>query len=94
LFQLRFFPPYYFHSNHFSFFSSLLFAASIERWELHKRVAYRFLMLMGSQPRLLMLGFMLITCLLSMWISNTATTAMMVCLLNISFLDDKLNNYI
>jgi sodium-dependent dicarboxylate transporter 2/3/5 len=58
--------------------SSLIFAASIERWNQHKRIAYRFLMLAGSQPRALMLGFMLITCLLSMWISNTATTAMMV----------------
>lgn len=53
-------------------------ALGIERWGLHKRIALNVVSRVGSHPATLILGFMLATGLLSMWISNTATTLMMV----------------
>lgn len=53
-------------------------AMGIERWDLHKRIALNVVSHVGTAPRMLVLGFMIATALLSMWISNTATTLMMV----------------
>lgn len=49
----------------------------MERWNLHRKLALKFLLLIGERPRMMMAGFMAITAFLSMWISNTATTSMM-----------------
>lgn len=54
-----------------------LIAAAMERSGLHRRVALGIVAAVGAQPRRLVLGFMLASAFLSMWISNTATTAMM-----------------
>ena len=53
-------------------------ALGIERWGLHKRIALNIVSRVGSHPAALIFGFMIATALLSMWISNTATTLMMV----------------
>ena len=66
------------NDNVFLFLGGFFIALSIERWRLHRRIALRIVATVGSQPRRLVLGFILATGGLSMWISNTATTLMML----------------
>ena len=62
----------------FLFFGGFVIALGIERWGLHRRIALRILTSVGSSPKRVVLGFMLATGFLSMWISNTATTLLML----------------
>jgi sodium-dependent dicarboxylate transporter 2/3/5 len=64
-------------SNIFLFMGGFFLAISMQRWELHKRIALHIIKFIGMGPRNIILGFMVATAFLSMWISNTATTMMM-----------------
>ena len=58
----------------FLFMGGFIIAMSMQRWGLHERIALAILNKAGSNSRMLILGFMIATAFLSMWISNTATT--------------------
>lgn len=62
----------------FLFMGGFMLAVTMEKWGLHKRIALSIMAFVGTSPNRLVLGFMLATAFLSMWISNTATAAMML----------------
>ena len=68
----------YMNSIVFLLIGGFMIALAMQRWHLHKRIALNVLTLFGGQPTRVLLGFMLATAGLSMWISNTATTLMML----------------
>ena len=62
----------------FLFIGGFILALSIERWNLHTRIALSIAGAIGSKPRALIGGFLLASALLSMWISNTATALILM----------------
>ncbi|XP_077369003.1 Na(+)/dicarboxylate cotransporter 3 [Festucalex cinctus] len=74
--------PQYFMETNFLFLSGLVMASSIEEWGLHRRIALKVLTIAGVKPAWLILGMMMTSAFLSMWLSNTATTAMMLPIAN------------
>ena len=62
----------------FLFMGGFMIALAMQRWGLHTRIALSLLTLTGTRARNLIGGFMIATAALSMWVSNTATTMMML----------------
>jgi len=68
----------YGHKYIFLYIGGFILAIAIERWNLHRRIALNIIKLIGVNVRSIILGFMVATAFLSMWISNTATSVMML----------------
>ena len=62
----------------FLFMGGFMIAMAMQRWNLHKRMALKIIAVTGTSPSRLILGFMIATAFLSMWMSNSATAMMMV----------------
>ena len=68
----------YGHKFVFLIMGGFIIAIAIEKWNLHKRIALNIIYVIGTDIKKIILGFMVATAFLSMWISNTATSVMML----------------
>ena len=68
------------YGNHliFLFLGGFMIALALEKWNFHKRLALWIILAIGTQPQRIVLGVMTATAFMSMWISNTASTMMML----------------
>ncbi|OMQ15870.1 anion transporter, partial [Modestobacter sp. VKM Ac-2676] len=64
--------------NIFLFMGGFMIALAMQKWELHRRIALLVVRAVGTRPPRLIAGFMIATAFLSMWVSNTATTVLML----------------
>lgn len=62
----------------FLFIGGFIIAFAIEKWHLHRRIAYKILQIVGVSTSRILFGIMLTAFLISMWISNTATVMMLI----------------
>jgi len=82
----------YFNDIIFLFIGGFMIALAMQKWNLHTRIALNILQKTGVSPTRIVAGFMIASAFLSMWISNTATTMMMLPIA-ISILNELENNF-
>ena len=70
--------PHYMEEVIFLFIGGFLFAFALERWNLHNRIALGIISKVGSSPSAMLFDVMISSFFISMWINNTATTAMLL----------------
>lgn len=68
----------YGHKYIYLFFGGFVLSVALEKWNVHKQIAEGILNIVGTSKTRVILGFLLTTMILSMWISNTATSLMML----------------
>tara|TARA_B100001057_G_scaffold376498_1_gene381670 strand:+ start:1375 stop:2841 length:1467 start_codon:yes stop_codon:yes gene_type:complete len=66
------------HKYIFLYIGGFIIAIAMEKWNLHRRIALNVINIIGVNVEKIILGFMIATAFLSMWISNTATSVMML----------------
>ena len=66
------------HKYVFLYVGGFIIAIAIQKWNLHKRIALTIIKMTGTTPNKVVLGFMIATAFMSMWISNTASTVVML----------------
>ena len=66
------------HKYVFLYVGGFILAIAIQKWNLHKRIALNIINFIGTNVVNIILGFMVATAFMSMWISNTATAVMML----------------